>query len=144
MKKILHLSILLVFSISAFAQDAERHERIKALKTAFITQELNLTSTEAQKFWPVYNRYEEQNRALYKQENKIKERLKNASEALAEQEAKKITEQIQQLYRDEQKLKSGLIDELTKDFGAIFVVKLKKAEHDFKMQLLKKYKGEKK
>lgn len=32
-------------------------ERIKALKVAYITKELNLTSAEAEKFWPVYNDY---------------------------------------------------------------------------------------
>ncbi|MGI8581437.1 MAG: hypothetical protein ACR2KX_04560 [Chitinophagaceae bacterium] len=36
----------------------KRSEKIQALKIAFITQKLELTSDEAQKFWPVYNRYE--------------------------------------------------------------------------------------
>jgi hypothetical protein len=36
----------------------QRTEKIQALKIAFITQKLELTSDEAQKFWPVYNRYE--------------------------------------------------------------------------------------
>jgi hypothetical protein len=29
----------------------------EAIKVAFITKELNLTTEEAQKFWPVYNNY---------------------------------------------------------------------------------------
>ncbi len=36
----------------------KRSEKIQALKIALITQKLELTSGEAQKFWPVYNRYE--------------------------------------------------------------------------------------
>lgn len=32
-------------------------EKLRANYTAFITQRLNLTETEAQKFWPVYNAY---------------------------------------------------------------------------------------
>ena len=36
----------------------QRTEKIQALKIAFITQKLELTPDEAQKFWPVYNRYE--------------------------------------------------------------------------------------
>lgn len=31
--------------------------KVEALKTAFITNELNLTVDEAQRFWPVYNAY---------------------------------------------------------------------------------------
>lgn len=33
-------------------------EKIQALKIAFITQKLQLTPDEAQKFWPVYNEYD--------------------------------------------------------------------------------------
>lgn len=36
----------------------QRSEKIQALKIAFITQKLELNTDEAQKFWPVYNRYE--------------------------------------------------------------------------------------
>jgi hypothetical protein len=32
-------------------------ENVEALKVAFITRHLNLTSEEAQKFWPAYNAY---------------------------------------------------------------------------------------
>ena len=31
---------------------------MQALKIAFITQRLDLTSAEAEKFWPIYNEYE--------------------------------------------------------------------------------------
>ena len=44
-----------LFSVTAKAQDGEK---IKALKIAFITQKLQLTPEEAQKFWPIYDQYE--------------------------------------------------------------------------------------
>lgn len=34
-------------------------EKIKSLYIAFITQELNLTETEAEKFWPIHHLYNE-------------------------------------------------------------------------------------
>ena len=48
------------------AQDGSetRGERVEALKIAFITQKLQLTPDEAQKFWPVYNQYENEIRSL--------------------------------------------------------------------------------
>jgi Skp family chaperone for outer membrane proteins len=56
MKKfILFLAVFAGISYICAAQPPK--ERIKALKTAYITQELNLTSAEAEKFWPVYNEY---------------------------------------------------------------------------------------
>lgn len=35
-------------------------ERLEALKVAFLTRKLNLSSEEAQRFWPVYNKYTEE------------------------------------------------------------------------------------
>ena len=66
MKKILLYSLLLFICSKNFAQDnnavtndgADKvriAQTIDALKTAYITKELNLTPEEAQKFWPVYN-----------------------------------------------------------------------------------------
>ncbi len=37
-----------------------RAEKIQSLKIAFITQKLQLTPDEAQKFWPVYNQYDKE------------------------------------------------------------------------------------
>lgn len=36
------------------ADEGKKQEKIQALYVAYITQELNLTSDEAQKFWPVH------------------------------------------------------------------------------------------
>lgn len=60
MKKYL-LSLFAIFTFFlATAQNGngQRIEKIQALKIAFITQKLDLTSAEAEKFWPVYNEYE--------------------------------------------------------------------------------------
>ena len=40
------------------AKSPKGREKIKALKVAFITQKLQLSPSEAEKFWPVYNQYD--------------------------------------------------------------------------------------
>lgn len=58
MKKLSFLLIFATVTISVTnAQPPKKLERIEALKVAFMTQTLKLTSDEAQKFWPVYNSY---------------------------------------------------------------------------------------
>ncbi|NML19468.1 hypothetical protein HHL16_01220 [Pseudoflavitalea sp. G-6-1-2] len=67
MKQILSILTLLLFlSAAAFAQDSakkktdkmrEPGQRVEALKIAFITRKLDLSTEEAQKFWPIYNKY---------------------------------------------------------------------------------------
>jgi hypothetical protein len=62
MKKYLLILALLCGSLSvAFAQepdDAVKIERVKALYVAYVTDQLKLTSDEAQKFWPLHTQFE--------------------------------------------------------------------------------------
>ena len=39
-------------------------KKIQAMEVAYITKELNLTPEEAQKFWPVFNRYRNDAKAV--------------------------------------------------------------------------------
>jgi Mg2+/Co2+ transporter CorC len=51
---------MLPFSgIAQQEEDANMNDRkkIQAMEVAYITKELNLTPEEAQKFWPVFNKY---------------------------------------------------------------------------------------
>lgn len=58
MKKISILIIFsFLFSLCGFAQPHKEGERLEALKIAYLTKKLNLSSDEAQKFWPAYNQY---------------------------------------------------------------------------------------
>ncbi len=65
MKKVLLMvTVLLSSFFAAYAQEnqdgdqTKAQERIKALYVAYITQELNLTADEAQKFWPLHAQFE--------------------------------------------------------------------------------------
>ena len=58
------LTLFLVIPFSVFAQTEEGEnitdrKKIQAMEVAYITKELNLSPEEAQKFWPVFNKYRE-------------------------------------------------------------------------------------
>lgn len=53
-------------------------DRIKAEKIAFITTEVGLTSKEAEAFWPIYNKVDEEQRALQKAEREAFKALNKA------------------------------------------------------------------
>jgi hypothetical protein len=63
-KYLLILTLLLGIFAMAFAQENQpadeqtKQERIKALYVAYVTQQLQLTPEEAQKFWPVHTQFE--------------------------------------------------------------------------------------
>ena len=65
MKKYLLILTILLGSLTAVkaqddqpGDDSKKLERIKALYVAYITQQLNLSPEEAQKFWPVHTQFE--------------------------------------------------------------------------------------
>ena len=56
MKTITSIVFIISFSILSFSQG--NRDKIKTLKIAFITEKLDLSEQEAQKFWPIYNKYD--------------------------------------------------------------------------------------
>jgi hypothetical protein len=64
------LLLLLLAGATTYAQqngdNQSAKERIEALRIAFISQQLNLSPAEAEKFWPVYNAYRAEIEALQK------------------------------------------------------------------------------
>jgi len=64
------LTCLLIVLLSPFALAQPDHdfegkrEKIRALKVAYITEKLQLTPNEAERFWPVYNEFEEKRHNL--------------------------------------------------------------------------------
>ncbi len=53
--------VCFTLSLPLLAQDHRgRSEQIESIKVAFITSKLDLTSDEAQKFWPIYNNYQKE------------------------------------------------------------------------------------
>lgn len=76
MKKFFTLiAFLIVSAVAAHAQDASEAGRLEAYKIAYITKKLNLSPAEAQKFWPIYNRYQQEIRSarVNNRQNKVNE-----------------------------------------------------------------------
>ncbi|MBQ0741530.1 sensor of ECF-type sigma factor, partial [Aquimarina celericrescens] len=76
---ILLIYVIFIYS-GIFAQNGSR-EKIKAFKIAYITEKLNLSSKEAQEFWPIYNNHEEIIENLRKEKRKLMKALKEADDS---------------------------------------------------------------
>jgi len=64
MKKLLILTLVLFFSLTLSAQRGKNYEKVRSMKVAYLTEKLNLSVEEAEKFWPVYNEYTKQSHDL--------------------------------------------------------------------------------
>ncbi|HSI68865.1 MAG TPA: hypothetical protein VK941_01425 [Gillisia sp.] len=141
------LLFILSFFLTVFSglqaqekHDREHHrEKIKALKVAYITEELNMDTKLAQKFWPIYNRYEEQKRELHRREHIDLEDAENFSEPQAQEMLKEYIA----VEREEYVIKKQLFADLGKILTAKEIIKLHKLEADFNKKLLKEYRTRK-
>jgi Spy/CpxP family protein refolding chaperone len=79
-------------------QGPGRDGRLKSLEIAYLTRELNITPEEAEKFWPVYNKYQEE----------MKTAMTNSKEA-------DILERQQQMLNIRKKYKNDFSRILTPD-----------------------------
>ena len=141
MKKNIIISIGLVFItlMTALAQPphaAQKKEQIKALKVAFITKELNLTTKEAQTFWPVFNEYDEKREALRKEERLISRKINNNAASLNEKELGILLEKLIKTREASVALLRTYKDKFLYILPTRKVAKLYVAERKFHKQLL--------
>ncbi len=159
-KTIFTISILLLFFYSAYSQRGvgQNNEKIKTEKIAYLTERLELTDIESEKFWPLYFEYE-----------KIKYQIRNKRKTLTrkfmkEAKKKKITttkgERMKIIYNNKSNIimADKLIDEVTRLQREEFenemkydkklrevltstkIILLYKLERNFRRHLLKKCK----
>lgn len=132
--------LLLFVSTVSFSQGFRgKKEKVKALKVAYITDELNLTTEEAQRFWPIYNAFDDKQAELRHEKMKaILDRFEPGSvEKLSEKEASSLLIQMELIEDNLFALRKKFIKELQAVLPAQKIIRLKKAEDDFNRQLLR-------
>jgi len=140
MKIIKHLGfiILLLATTTTFAQPAQKKkEKIKALKIGFLTEQLDLTPAESEKFWPIYNHFQAAKKSLMSRP--LKSKVENMSDA-------ELNQLLQdQLDRQEQviALRRKLIQDLKPVLPLKKIVMLEFAEKKFKRELLSRMRKKK-
>ena len=143
MKKIVFFVFYFVLSfigLNAVAQNRVNRESMASMKVAFITNRLNLSPQEAQVFWPVFNRFENELEGLRKKRRNdrsvLMENFQGANDA-----------EIERLVDGEIIFRQQELDILKKyhsEFKKILPIKkvalLYKAEEDYKKELLQQIK----
>jgi len=138
--------LFLFLSVNFYAQEKEnfkeKREQIKAMKVAFLTTELDLTSSEAEKFWPLYNTFDDKQFELRHQKMKgyFKRMQNDELDKLSEKDATALLNQIEDNEEDLFNLRKKFISSLKEVLPSMKIIKLKKAEEDFNRKLLQQYK----
>lgn len=145
MKKYILVLLLFIFAFGqGIAQKKSKRDYIKSLKIAFMTDNLQLTTDEAQKFWPVYNYYEDHKYTeVYREYKGIKHLLRDKEYGdVSEAEAKKALDKLIAIKKRSLELEKKLFDDLSDIMPSTKILYLKKLEDDFNHKLLEKLKKE--
>jgi hypothetical protein len=139
MKKLLPIIFIFLFASFLGAQTKQdTRDNVNAAKVAFISEKMKLTPAEAEKFWPVYNEYEQKKENIRKERIKARKKFEKDEKTLTEKETEALIDTEVDCYDKE----AEVTKERHKQFKKIFTMKkiamLYKAEEDFKKELIKK------
>lgn len=144
------LIFLVAMSVNGFAQqpptppsppDPPKKEKVEAMRIGFLTQKLDLTPDEAQKFWPVYNEFQKKREELHKKRKDEHKNMKDSVDALSDK-------QVEAIVDGEMSFRQKNLD-LEKEYHGKFksvlpikkVAKLYRAEEQFSRHLLEQISG---
>jgi hypothetical protein len=134
---IILISLLGINTLLAQTKSSEKEEQVKSQKIAFFTQKLNLTSDEAQRFWPVYNNYWERKNSIIDERKKAMAFCMENIDKLSPKEIERYGD----MYINFHKQESDLLIEFNQKFKEVLppekVMRLYIADYDFKNYLLR-------
>ncbi len=146
MKKLSIIALLTAFSlIQAKAQESNPElnpnmEKLNAYKIAFFTRRMNLTTQEAEKFWPVYNEFQNKRGAIQLERQKLNRNINQNELNLSDKELIEAGDRFIALQVQE----AALAQEYHKKFKELLtpqkIVRLYQAENQYKLLLLNEIK----
>lgn len=129
---------LLAINLNAVAQknDNTLNQKVEAARIGMITNRLNLTTSQATAFWPIYNEYDDRKTEI---RNGLKTHL-SESRSLASTDEKILTElkEMMNLRQKEVDLERESMTKFLKVLNPRQVTELYRTEQMFKQMLLRK------
>jgi hypothetical protein len=116
--------------------EKENEAKIEQLKIAFISKELNLTTAEAQLFWPVFNEMEGKLKLIRKESRTIEKEIAEKFDKLTDEESEKMMKTLFDNEERELSLKKEYSAKFSAVIGKKRALKLLSLEHEFKRELL--------
>lgn len=122
------------------AQSEEAMKKIEAARIALITERLELSPEQAEKFWPIYREYNDKRREL-RTELRNARRDVNPSE-LTEEQSRQLMALAMEIKQRELKLEQDYSGRLQAIITSRQLLRLKNAEQDFHKMLLQRLQSE--
>jgi hypothetical protein len=112
-------------------------EKLTAYKIAFFTKNLDLTSAEAEKFWPIYNDYSaRKNRLLADRLSTMRYAAQNEAN-MSEAELSSTADRLAKSFADEAEMVVSFNESLKEVLAPKKIIRLYQVENQYKQQLLR-------
>jgi hypothetical protein len=125
-----------MFALSASAQN-QNMERLNSYKIAFFTKRLNLTPQEAEKFWPVYNGYQEMKNKLQAERQEINRNFSQNELNMTDKEMTDAGDRLVAIETREASLAQDFHNKIKGILSPVKVLRLYQAENQYRLMLLK-------
>ena len=127
---------MLCCSLNLFPQGNK--DKVEEMRVSFITKKLELTNNESEKFWPIYNEYNDKVKALRKN---LRQSYRKAPENMTEKEGEELYQLDIKTKQAEAELHKQYSEKIKSVIGAKKIVLLRSAEEEFKQKVLDSIKG---
>ena len=131
MKHAVIYTLMFFFALPVMAQKAEKSsydkEKLESAKVAFITQRLDLSPEQAEKFWPVYNQHSKEKRNLMRQIDRLVEN----GEGMTNEQANQIIARRFELQQQILDLEKIFLKNIVKIISPMQAIKLDDVNKDF-------------
>jgi Skp family chaperone for outer membrane proteins len=140
--KLFSILLFVLFSMNVVAQRRDDiKQRVESQRIAFITEKLELSPEEAQKFWPIYNQFTDEIESVRRELNIMRRLSDKEIKSMSDKDAEKYNEQILSQQQKLIDLQKRYQSDLKSTISVQKIALLYKAEFDFKRILLKRIKS---
>ncbi len=137
MKKFLYIVLATIVPvISMYAQNPNM-EKFSTYKIGFFTKKMNLTSQEAEKFWPVYNEYQKQKNLIQRDRIVLIKDFNQNENTLSNSQLNDMGDKLIKDLSDESSLAVSFHSKIREILPPAKVIRYYQAENQYKIQLLK-------
>jgi hypothetical protein len=133
---VIFLIIMLLYPVTRSAAQNPNLEKLNNYKIGFFTKKLNLTSEEAEKFWPVYNDYQSQRNQIQLEKLKLNRNFNQNESSLSDNQLAEMADKYVDCIVRESALAVSFHKKLKEVLPPSKVIRYYQAENQYKAQLL--------
>ena len=137
---IIVLLLLAGFTITEACAQNQGREKLDAYKIAFFTKRLNLTPQEAEKFWPVYNEFQNKRSSVQVEKMQLNRNVNQNELNMSEKELTDAGDKLISLQMQEANLAMEYHKKFKEILSPVKVIRLYQAENQYRLQLLNELK----